>query len=194
MADNREALWKDDDNLKEDLETYVRQGLQRKEVLDFVKRDFDQYTWSLRSLDRRLRHFQIFYKDETVQVGEVMDAVGKELNGPGSLLGYRAMHKKVRQQHGLNVTRDQVYDVMTELDPEGLEARGGVGGKKKRQKGHFTTKGPNWVHSLDGHDKMMGYQNSTFPLAIYGCIDTASRKLLWLKVWVSNSDPKIIGR
>ena len=52
-----------------------------------------------------------------------MDAVGKELNGPGSLLGYRAMHKKVRQQHGLNVTRDQVYDVMTELDPEGLEAK-----------------------------------------------------------------------
>ena len=131
MADNREALWKNYDNLKEDLKTYVRQGLQRKEVLDFVKHDFYQYTWSLRSLDRHLRHFQIFYKDETVQVGEVMVAVGKELNGPGRFLGYRAMHKKVRKQHGLNVMRDQVYDVMTELDPEGLKARGGVGGKKK---------------------------------------------------------------
>ena len=32
--------------------------------------------------------------------------------------------------------------------------------------------GPNWVHSLDGHDKLMGYQNSTFPLAIYGCLDS----------------------
>ena len=40
----------------------------------------------------------------------------------------------------------------------------------------------------------MEYQNSTFPLAIYGCLDTASRKLLWLRVWVTNSDPKIIGR
>ena len=40
----------------------------------------------------------------------------------------------------------------------------------------------------------MAYQNSTFPLAIYGCIDTASRKLLWLKVWVSNSDPRLIGK
>ena len=39
----------------------------------------------------------------------------------------------------------------------------------------------------------MGYQNSTFPLAIYGCLDTASRKLLWLRVWVTNSAPKIIG-
>ena len=83
---------------------------------------------------------------------------------------------------------------MTELDPEGLQ-RGGVGiPKKNRGKGNFSTKGPNWVHSLDGHDKLMGYQNSTFPLAIYGCIDSASRKLLWLRIWVSNSDPKIIGR
>ena len=78
--------------------------------------------------------------------------------------------------------------------PKGLEARGPVGKKKTNPKGSFTTKGPNWVHSLDGHDKLMGYQNSTFPLAVYGCIDTASRKLLWLRIWVTNSDPKVIGR
>ena len=78
--------------------------------------------------------------------------------------------------------------------PKGLEARGPVGKKKTNPKGSFTTKGPNWVHSLDGHDKPMGYQNRTFPLAVYGCIDTASRKLLWLRIWVTNSDPKVIGR
>lgn len=66
--------------------------------------------------------------------------------------------------------------------------------KKKKAKGNFTTNGTNWVHSLDGHDKLMGYQNSTFPLAIYGCIDTASRKILWLRAWVSNSDPRRVGR
>ncbi|XP_067040998.1 uncharacterized protein [Acropora muricata] len=81
---------------------------------------------------------------------------------------------------------------MSELDPQSLEARGNVGAKRQRKKGNFTTRGSNWVHSLDGHDKLMGYQNSTFPLAVYGCMDTATRKLLWLKVWVSN--PKFIGR
>ena len=82
---------------------------------------------------------------------------------------------------------------MFDMDPEGLQ--GLVPGKKERRpKGNFTFKGPNFVHSLDGHDKLMGYQNSTFPLAIYGCIDTASRKLLWLRVWTSNSDPLVIGR
>ena len=40
----------------------------------------------------------------------------------------------------------------------------------------------------------MGFKNSTFPLAVYGAIDTASRKLLRLKVWVANSNPIIVGR
>ena len=74
------------------------------------------------------------------------------------------------------------------LDPEGLKNRV-PGNKKKKKKGNFPPAGPNFVHSLDGHDKIMGYQNSTFPLAIYGCIDTCSRKMLWIKVWVTNSNP-----
>ena len=94
---------------------------------------------------------------------EVKDVVKKELDGPGKLLGYSAMHRKVRQVHDLNVPRDLVHAAMYDLDPKGLEARGPVGKKKTNPKGSFTTKGPNWVHSLDGHDKLMGYQNSTFP-------------------------------
>ena len=83
---------------------------------------------------------------------------------------------------------------MAHLDEEGLKARGGVGKKKHERKGHFTTKGPNYVHSFDGHDKLMEYKNSTFPLAVYGCLDTASRKILWLRIWVTNYDPRVVGR
>ena len=54
-------------------------------------------------------------------------------------------------------------------------------------------RGPNWVHSLDEHDKLMGYQNSTLPIAVYRCLDTCSPKVMCAKVWVSNSDPKLIG-
>ena len=173
---------------------YVQQSLQRSEILDFLTRDFLQYPWSIRSLDRRLCHFEIYYNSNSVGIDDVTQAVENELKGSGQLLGYRAMHKKFRQEYGLNVTRDRVYDVMYELDPERLEVHGGVGANKKRRKGNFTTQGVNWVHSLDGHDKLMGYQNSTFPLAIYGCMDTAGRKLLWLKVSITNSDPQLIGR
>ena len=54
--------------------------------------------------------------------------------------------------------------------------------------------GPNHTHSGDGHDKLMGFMNSTFPLAVYGLQDAYSGYILYLKLWTSNSDPKIIGR
>ena len=194
-TDNRAALWKNDEVLKVTIKKYVRQGLQRNEALDSLQRDFPQYPWSMRSLDRRMRHFEIHYNDSGADYETVKKAVKEELAGPGKLLGYRALHKKIRQKYDILVTRDRVYDMMYDIDPSGLVARGGVGRKKSaKKKGNFTSLGTNWVHSLDGHDKLMGYQNSTFPLAIYGCMDTASRKLLWLRVWMSNHDPQLIGR
>ena len=48
--------------------------------------------------------------------------------------------------------------------------------------------------SLDGYDKFMGFQNNTFPVAIYGATDTASRKLLWIKVWVTNRIPELVAQ
>ena len=100
-----------------------------------------------------------------------------EMEGTGKLLGYRAMQKKLRQVHDLFVPRDLVHAVMYNVDPTALEERVPQF-KQKKRKGHFISKGTDWVHCLDGHDKRMGYQNSTFPLAVYGCIDTCSRKVL----------------
>ena len=48
--------------------------------------------------------------------------------------------------------------------------------------------------SVDGHDKFCEYQNSTFPIGVYGFIDTFSRKILSLKVMSSNSDLRVIGK
>ena len=130
----RNSDWEEDGNLRGDLQRYVMENLRRKEVLDFVKRDYPQYAWSLGTLDRRLSHFRIQYIKYDTDFQEVEAAVREETNGPGQLLGYRAMHKKIREQHQLAVPRDLVYDVMTLVDPEGLERRANVG-KKKRHRG-----------------------------------------------------------
>ena len=126
-------------------------------------------------------------------VEEVRQAVSKGLDGTSTLIGYRPMQRNVRINHGLNVPRDLVYAMMKDLDAESVEARAPAAKKKKRTL-HFSTKGTNWVHSLDDHDKLMGYPNSTYPIAIYGSIDSANRKILWLRVWVTNSDLEVIGR
>ena len=93
----------------------------------------------------------------------------KSWEGPGQLLGYRAMNQKL----------------MAKLDSEGLEVKT----FKEKGKGSLyilsIVMGPEaiWGHqygvSSDGHDKLCGYQNSTFALSVYGCIDTFPRKILY---------------
>lgn len=50
-------VWKEDSSLENDLRDYVKRNLKRSEIIDFMQRDFPEYTWSLTTLDRRLRHF-----------------------------------------------------------------------------------------------------------------------------------------
>ena len=40
--------WKEDVVLKEEMVKYVNQGFQRREMLDFWRRDFAKFAWSLR--------------------------------------------------------------------------------------------------------------------------------------------------
>ena len=119
----RNKSWADDQSLEEALQNYNRQGYQRKEILSFMVRNFGEYAWSLRSLDSRLSYFNIHRNDRSVLVEDVKSAINKELMGPGRLLGYRAMHLKIKSIHGLNVPRDLVYAAMTDLDSDGLKMR-----------------------------------------------------------------------
>jgi len=137
----RNSDWEDDEQLKSDLQCYVKQNLRRREILDFVRRDFPEYAWSLGTLSRRLAFFGIQYIKYDTDIAEVETAVREEIEGPGQLLGYRAMHKKLREQHNLAVPRDLVHDVMGLVDPEGLQRRGDVGKKKRRRgaTGTFTS-------------------------------------------------------
>ena len=48
--------------------------------------------------------------------------------------------------------------------------------------------------SLDGHDKLCGFQKSLFPLAIYGGQDAFSGRINMLRIWTTNNRPEIIGR
>ena len=137
----RNADWEDDESLAEDLKKYVLANLRRSEVLDFVERDYPQYAWSLGTLSRRMNHFGIKYVDYSLTVAEVEEAVCEENDGSGQLLGYRALQKKIRQQHRLVVPRAPVYDVLTKVDPEGLERRRNVGRNKRKRgaTGTFTS-------------------------------------------------------
>ncbi len=120
---NEQAGWKENRELEDALRLYTRQGLQREEVLSFVQRDFPEYPWSLRTLDRRLRHFSIYRSDRNANLQDLRSAVESELNGPGKLLGYRARQNVIRQKYNLNVPRAAVHDMMYTIYLDRLKER-----------------------------------------------------------------------
>ena len=80
----------------------------------------------------------------------------------------------------VNIKRDVVMKLLTELDPNGSE----------NQKAHrlrrrqYVSAGPNFCWHADGYEKLKPYG-----LFMQGCVDGFSRKMLWLKVSRTNNDP-----
>ena len=80
---------------------------------------------------------------------------------------------------------------MQKLDDEGFNRRKPITRKSPK---NVNSEGICWVRSLDGQCKLMRYKQSTLPLDMHGCIDTASCKVIWLRIWTDKSDPKRIAR
>ncbi|KAJ7361962.1 hypothetical protein OS493_014610 [Desmophyllum pertusum] len=121
---------------------------------------------SIATLKRRLREFGItYYRSES----------------PDDVRGAVQINERVWSYHN----RDQVQDMMTILDYQGMQNRR----RQALQRRVFFSKGSNWVWSLDRWDKL-----KEFDIYVYGGIDTFSRRLLWLHAFTSNRDPYIVAK
>ncbi|XP_032413133.1 uncharacterized protein LOC116716388 isoform X2 [Xiphophorus hellerii] len=95
------------------------------------------------------------------------------------------MWQTLRQKYCLTVRRDDVMALMAELDPSGVQLRA----RRRFIRRVYSSCGPNYVWHADGYDKLKPYG-----LAISGCIDGYSRKVLWLVCQASNNDPGVIAQ
>ena len=59
------------------------QGLKRDEILDFVSKKYPLYSWSLRTLCRRLHYFDIKYINYEIELDDLEESVREEMNRPG---------------------------------------------------------------------------------------------------------------
>ena len=64
MADAwiRNSDWEDDNDLNNDLTEFVSLNLKIMEILDFVRKDYPMYAWSLRSLKPPHQHQALLVK------------------------------------------------------------------------------------------------------------------------------------
>ena len=140
---------------------------------------------SLRHLKRILRRLGCRRRGFQSNLDEVVDVVQEELRGSGSLLGYRAMHQRLLNHHGLVTTREVVRHILRVFDPEGVEHRS----RHRLRRRVYRSKGPNFLGHIDGYDKL-----KPFGFCVHGAIDGFSRRILWLEVASSNNDPKIVAQ
>ena len=115
---------------------------------------------------------------------EIRRAVRYELNGPGCLMGYRAMTRCLRTRYNLKVSRDTVMRLLKEIDPVGVEQRRA----RRLRRRIYRCPGPNAIWHIDGYDKL-----APFGFGISGCIDGYSRRIIYLQVSSSNHDPSLIA-
>ena len=147
-------------------------------ALEQDQREYEQYCCSIRTLDRRPRFFDISYIHYNTLLEAVQATLQTEWNGPRKLLSYRILNQKLRMQHEVQVPRNLVHKMLQNEDPEGLELRC-PSSKKKERKRLFACNSPLNVVFLEN---LCVYQNWIFPLGVYGCLDTYSRKILFLCV------------
>ena len=83
----------------------VEQGLKPEEAIDFLRERLSSISARVSKLSTDVCAILEFVrgpkKDNTVSAEDVEEAVKKELEGPGKLMGKRAMHKKGRQKYDI---------------------------------------------------------------------------------------------
>ena len=91
-------------------------------ILNFLER-FNNIKISRGTLMNRLKKYGLCRRGRHVDEGVVRECIRRELDGSGSLLGYRSMWRRLHSKHGIKVPRSVVQNILRELDPEGTELR-----------------------------------------------------------------------
>ncbi|XP_055025013.2 uncharacterized protein [Misgurnus anguillicaudatus] len=139
---------------------------------------------SLRGLKYKLKEAGMSRRKGYSPRNIVRSAIRLELRGPGQLFGYRTMWQALKQKYQLTVKRGDVMVLLRELNPVGCERRS----RRRFVRRTYYSMGPNYLWHADGYDKL-----KPFGLAISGCIDGFSRKVLWLVCGPTNNNPSVIA-
>jgi len=127
------------------------------------------------------RHYNRSDADNATAVEATFQRVDEALEeGTARNYGREFLQSNLRSVHGFRATENTIRDALATLDPGGTAKRKPGPGKGKK-KGEFNTKGPDYVWSIDGHDKFRDYG-----IHIYAAVDGAARKVKWF--YINNSN------
>ena len=163
---------------------YFKQDLLKYDQIIITLRIYHGIEMSVRTLKRRLKSYGLSRQFSNISIPALSAILLREMEGPGQSKGYRSMRDHLKRSYGIRVKTDHVMRLMRELDPQGVLIRR----NRRLNRRAYSSPGANHCWHVDGYDKLKPYG-----LAIHGCIDGFSRKIMWLNVVESNNNPVIIA-
>ena len=164
------------------IEEYFNMGFTNQEIINCLLLN-NGISISPRHLKRILAKRNL-RRRRSSPFNEIIDAIQQELDGSGSIVGYRSMWQRLVVGYRLSVTKEFVRKALRIMDPEGVDKRL----RHRLQRRQYSSKGPNYLWHLDGYDKL-----KPFGFCIHGCIDGYSRMIMWLQVGRTNNHPGVIA-
>jgi hypothetical protein len=168
---------------------YFQVGLDDKDMLIELKRQgfhIGPYTLVRLRFQLGLRR-RIRDPTEQKEAESVVQALIKEGLQSGAIDGYGKQYLYIHfRQMGMNIARDRMFQVYRTMNPAGIERR-----EKdlQRTRGEYIVRGPNYIWSVDGHEKLKPYG-----FEIYACIDAYSRYIIWIYVGISAGTAVSVGQ
>jgi hypothetical protein len=160
---------------------FFEYNLEDSEILECLKKDGIYIgKWTLvrlrfeLGLKRRIRGAEAKAAADLLVRGILEEELKK-----GVVDGYGRQYLQVHLKQRYHcVARDRLFRIYRTINPEGVDRR-----KRdvQRRRGEYIVPGPNWLWSVDGHDKLKPYG-----IEIYAGVDAYSRYITWIYVGISS--------
>ena len=110
-------------DVNEVIKRYFHRGYPYDTIVGLLKKRGLQMC--VRTLKRRLRCLGLKRKGNAkiMDDSEIKNVIREEMEGPGSLSGYRSIWHALGLRHHVHVPRNLVAKIMKEIDPDGVEER-----------------------------------------------------------------------
>ncbi|KAH9929040.1 uncharacterized protein BXZ73DRAFT_48276 [Epithele typhae] len=174
--------------LKTLITKYYNLGFNDKKIHDYLVKEIDVEKYGVPgyTIARRRKEWELL---SVRKQGHTMESIHENVQAlkqrfPG--MGAQSLKDSLRVWEGLQVPRTLLRDYLKTTEPEAVAARR-YRGKFKRYR--FWCVGVNDFWSFDQHDKW----GPRFGLWLHVCIEPMSGKILWLKIWWTNSNPRLIA-
>ncbi|KZT61001.1 hypothetical protein CALCODRAFT_428374, partial [Calocera cornea HHB12733] len=169
------------------VEKYYKYGYGDKNMLAAIKKDVDLqlHQWTTKTLQRRRKQWGYL---STRQQGHNLETVAPFIEmlreHSANQLGAKSMRDHLRDA-SIMVSRHLVQAYQQQVDPVGNKRRLA----RRLKKAVHWSAGAHERWSMDQHDKWR-----RFGLFLHVGIENFSNAVLWLKVWWTNSNPRLITR